>query len=97
MWIILLTSIISLYFHHKEFNIMYLYNENFFIVRDNFLASINNALEDFFETLNIFRIFKDTNYSPDIPFYYTFTSIYTILLAFLTYQFIVAVRRKVKR
>jgi hypothetical protein len=98
LWIFILTFIMSLYLHYKEINLQLIFNGNgglnWSIIGSSFIMMIEN----FFSTLNIFKIFGNSNNNHSNIFcYHTITSIYTILLAFFIYQFIIAVKRKTKR
>jgi len=94
-WILILTVLVSSYFYLDLEDIKNLYNEHYSFKVS--IKEISNGIENFFKTLNIFKIFKNDGCMKEVPFYHTITSLYAILLAFLTYQFIVAVRRRVKR
>jgi uncharacterized protein YjbI with pentapeptide repeats len=97
IWIIILTSLMSLYLHYKEINLQLIFNND----NLNWSMIINSLIlmiENFFSTLNVFKIFGNlNNHYLNLPCFYTFSSIYTILLAFFIYQFIIAVKRKTKR
>ena len=60
---------------------------------DNWQLTLKILLENFAETLNIFKLFRN-NQAINIKFLHT---LYSIVIAFLTYQMIVAIRRQVRR
>ncbi|ADY73714.1 hypothetical protein Dester_1077 [Desulfurobacterium thermolithotrophum DSM 11699] len=60
---------------------------------DNWQLTLKILLENFAETLNIFSLFRN-NQVINIKFLHT---LYSIAIAFLTYQMIVAIRRQVRR
>jgi len=96
LWIVFFTILMSLYFHREEIDFSLIFKNgtlNYSLI----FYSIISAIENFFKTLNVFRIFRNVNDFTDLPLYYTLNSLYTILIAFLTYQVIVAIRRRVKR
>jgi len=56
-----------------------------------------SLIENFFKTLNILKIREDTGALKNKELYYTIRSLHAILVTYLTYQFIIAIRRKTKR
>jgi len=60
---------------------------------NNWQLTFKILLENFAETLNIFKLFRN-NQMINIKFLHT---LYSIAIAFLTYQMIVAIRRQVRR
>jgi len=56
------------------------------------IKSIINFLNDFAKTLNPMKLFKENGKGLEFPY-----TLYSIAVAFLTYQMIVAIRRRVKR
>jgi hypothetical protein len=56
------------------------------------IKSVINFLNDFAKTLNLMKSFKENGKGFEFPY-----TLYSIVVAFLTYQMIVAIRRQVRR
>jgi len=88
LWILIFTILMTNHLFNWNINIELLINGDFSQL------DIKEYLNDFARTLNIFKLFKNEEIIKNNEFWYL---IYSIVIATLIYQFIIAVRRRVKR
>ena len=87
-WIIFFTILMTNHLFNWNINVELLIHGDFSQL------DIKEYLNDFARTLNIFKLFKNEEIIKNNEFWYL---IYSIVIATLIYQFIIAVRRRVKR